>query len=231
MKVQLETEGEKMIKILEHTTKKPLSMIGEMAGICYGSDITNDEKNVKRALNCIEERHGRVLEFPDVYVEIDGYSAKMIRELYTHIGGSPTRLQESTRYVDCLDFDSVMPITIDTDEKKKVWEETIENIKRAIHNLKELGVPKEDYSNLMPLAYKTKMVWKINLRTLINFFSQRLCEKAYWEIREFAWDLKFELGSYSEEWYRISEMLFVPKCKANGKCYEKNGCGKGVKNV
>jgi thymidylate synthase (FAD) len=212
------------IQILEHTTKYPLQMIGELSGICYGSNVLDKEKNIKRALDCIEHRHGRTLEFPDIYLEISDISAKTARELYTHIGGSPTRLQESTRYVDCMNFNYILPITIDTEDKKQIWEETIDKIRDSIKKLKNLDVPKEDYSNLLPLAYTTKIVWKINLRALANFFNQRLCEKAYWEIRELAWNLKFELESYSEEWNTISQILFVPKCKYYGKCYEKNGC-------
>ncbi len=31
---------------------------------------------------------------------LEGYSARVIRKWYTHIGGQPTRLQASTRYID-----------------------------------------------------------------------------------------------------------------------------------
>ena len=74
------------VTILEETNKKPLELIGRAAGECYGSDITNEEKNYKRGLKCIRDGHGRVMEFADIYMTIDGYSARVIRELYTHIG-------------------------------------------------------------------------------------------------------------------------------------------------
>ena len=86
--------------IQEFTTKIPITMIGMQAGICYGTDTTNNEKNYKRGIECLENNHGRTFEYPDIYAVIDGYSARTIREWYTHIGGSPTRLQESTRYID-----------------------------------------------------------------------------------------------------------------------------------
>ena len=89
-----------MITIKEYTTKAPLQMIGEFSGICWGANIEDRQKNIKRAWDCIESGHGRTEEFTDVYVVIDGYSAACLRELYTHIGGSPTRLQASTRYID-----------------------------------------------------------------------------------------------------------------------------------
>ena len=88
------------VTIQRFTYKNPISMIGEEAGICWGADTSNPEKNYKRGLDCLESEHGRTFEFPDVYMILDGYSARVIREWYTHIGGSPTRLQASTRYID-----------------------------------------------------------------------------------------------------------------------------------
>ena len=83
--------------ITKDTTKYPITMIGRYAGVCWGANTSDNEKNYKRGLDCIESEHGRTWEFPDVYAIIDGYSAKVLREWYTHIGCLPTRLQESTR--------------------------------------------------------------------------------------------------------------------------------------
>ena len=216
-----------MIEILDYTTKTPLQLIGMMAGVCWGSDTEDKDKNIKRALNTIKSGHGRVEEFPDIYVIIDGYSAKMMRELYTHIGGNPTRLQSSTRYIDYeKGFNNIIPPSVKKDPSAlEVWNQTIDAIQNGMTKLKELEVPKEDYTNLLPLAYESKMVWKINLRTLINFMNQRLCTRAYWEIRGFANSLKKELSNYSEEWKIISDELFVPKCIAAGYCIEAKSCG------
>lgn len=71
-----------------------------MLGVQNTSD---DKKNYKHGLSCIESEHGRTWEFPDVYAIIDGYSAKVVREWYTHVGGAPTRLQASTRLLKELD--------------------------------------------------------------------------------------------------------------------------------
>ena len=98
-----------MALTIEHITSMPLSFMGRMAGICWNADTETEDKNRKRAIECIRADHGRVLEFPDVTVVLDGESARMMRELYTHIGGSPTRLQSSTRYVDEKDFKYYIP--------------------------------------------------------------------------------------------------------------------------
>lgn len=205
-----------MIEISEYTTKTPLKMIGEFAGECWGADITVDEKNLKRAFDCILSEHGRTEEFPDVYMIIDHSSAKMLRELYTHIGGSPTRLQASTRYID-YEKKGVPVITppsvTNSDLATEAWNQTIEAIKNGMKALKALGVPNEDVTNLLPLAYQSKMVWKINLRTLINFMNKRLCTRAYWEIRSLSNEIKTQLSSYSEEWKQIADWLFVPYCE------------------
>jgi thymidylate synthase (FAD) len=78
--------------IQEETTKNPITLIGKEAGICYGADTENKEKNYIRGLDCLQSNHGRTLEMPSVYAVFEGYSARVIRELYTHIGGAPTRL-------------------------------------------------------------------------------------------------------------------------------------------
>ena len=85
------------ITILPETTKNPISLIGERAGVCWNADTSDREKNYKRGMDCILANHGRTLEFVNVEMIIDGYSAKVIREFYTHIGSLPSRLQASTR--------------------------------------------------------------------------------------------------------------------------------------
>ena len=66
------------IIIQEHTTKFPLQLMGEEAGICWGADTTDTEKNYKRGLGCLSDGHGRVSEYPQIYLVLDGYSARVI---------------------------------------------------------------------------------------------------------------------------------------------------------
>ena len=105
--------------VLEETTKNPITLIGKRAGVCWGADVTDDSKNYRRGIDCITSNHGRTLEYVNVEMIIDGYSARVIREWYTHLGGSPTRLQASTRYIDYEHgFDYVVPESIKNDEKR-----------------------------------------------------------------------------------------------------------------
>ena len=215
------------ITILPQTTKDPLQLIGTTSAVCYNADISNKEKNIKRALDCIHSGHGRVLEWPNVEVIVEGFSAKMMREAMRHIVGTSV-LQASTRYIDYeKGFDVVTPPAIaNNNDAMEVWCKAISDIKMAMGALKSLGVPKEDYTNLLPLAYQSKMIWKVNLRTLVNFMNMRLCSRAYCEIREFSNMLKKALMDYSPEWEIICKELFVPKCDAVGYCTEAKCCGR-----
>lgn len=91
--------------------------------------------------------------------------------------------------------------------------------------LRELDIPVEDLTMLLPISYESKMIWKVNLRTLVNFFEMRLCSRAYWEIRDLCKELKQALADYSDEWKKLSE-LFVPKCVSLGYCKESESCGR-----
>ncbi len=219
-----------MIQILEETTKYPLQKIGQMAGICWNSPIDDKEKNIKRAKDCIISGHGRVLEYVDIELCISEVSARMIREWYTHIGGSPTRLQESTRYVNCAEFKYVVPPKIKADKDAlDAYNGIMKSIQEGYKKLSELGIPREDAAMVLPLAMNTKIVDKRNLRNLIEMSHQRLCTRAYWEYREVMNQIKNALSEYSDEWKWICENFFVPKCEVSGFCTEKKSCGRKPK--
>lgn len=216
-----------MIIIQEHTIKNPITLIGEEAGICYGADTSNQEKNYNRGLDCLKSNHGRTLEFPSIYIVVDEYSAKMVRELYTHIGGAPTRLQSSTRYIKYGDYKYVTPPSIEkSEEANAIYKVVNETIANGIKRLRDLGVPNEDATMLLPLCMETKVVCKYNPRTLIDMSHQRECTRAYWEFRNFMKELSEKLSEYSEEWKLIVDNYFEPKCELLGYCPEKFSCGR-----
>lgn len=214
--------------ILDETTKKPITLIGKRAGVCWGADITDDKKNYKRGIDCIVSNHGRTLEYVNVEMIIDGYSARVIREWYTHLGGSPTRLQASTRYIDYdHGFDYVIPDSIRNDEKRyEIYAEAIHQINKALVKLEDLGTPREDSALLLPLGMTTKIVDKRNLRNLVDMSHQRMCNRAYHEYRKLFSDICMALYKVSDEWAWIVDNLFVPKCDYIGYCPEKKSCGR-----
>lgn len=213
--------------IQEFTTKNPISMIGMEAGICWGADTTNQEKNYKRGLDCLENEHGRTFEFPDVYMILDGYSVRVIREWYTHIGGAPTRLQASTRYIDYQKgFSYVTPLSIQNNaEAHCVYDDLMQYIENALKRLESLGVPREDSALGLPLGMETKIVCKHNCRNLMDMSHQRMCTRAYHEYRTLFGDVLDGLRAYSDEWAYLIDHYFMPKCKYMGFCKEKYTCG------
>jgi thymidylate synthase (FAD) len=218
------------ITIQSETTKNPITLIGMEAGLCWGADTTNNEKNYKRGQSCLKSGHMRTAEFPQVFMTIEGYSARVIREFYTHIGGSPTRLQESTRYINYNDFDYIVPHTIVKNKDAEfIYEQTMQKIQNAASALEVLGVPREDIANLLPLGMTTKVVARTNARHLIDMSHVRECARAYWEMRELIRDLKKALSEYSPEWKEIVDTYFMPKCEFYGFCNEEHSCGRKPK--
>ena len=221
------------ITILPETTQHPISLIGRRAGVCWGADISDDKKNYKRGMDCILSNHGRTLEYVNVEMIIDGYSAKVIREWYTHLGGAPTRLQASTRYINYSKgngFSYTTPPSIKNDyNSSQYWDKLIKTINDHIRFLIDSGVPVEDATMLLPLAYSTKMVDRRNLRNLVDMSHQRMCTRAYWEYRQLFNDICKALSEVSDEWNWIVDNLFMSKCEVLGYCPEKNSCGRKPK--
>lgn len=225
-----------MITILEETPKDPIELIGRRAGICYGADITNPEKNYKRGIECIENDHGRALEFVDVHMFIAGYSARVMREYERHIAGCPPYLQESTRYINYAKdgFEVITPQSIQKNPVALVkWNIAMKHLKDSLADLVvNLKIPKEDVANGLPIGMKTKIVEKRGLRNLISMSRVRECTRAYWEFRTILFeDIKKALSEYSPQWKELVELTFMPKCKYLGFCNEKKSCGRKVRRV
>ena len=221
------------VTILPETTKNPITLMGSRAGICWNANVSDNEKNYKRGLDCIKSGHGRVMEYVNVEMIIDGYSGKTIREFYTHIGGSPSRLQASTRYINYSKgdgFSYTTPPSIKNDyNRTQDWDKLMKTINDHIRSLIDSGVPVEDATMLLPLAYSTKMIDKRNLRNLVDMSRNRMCSRAYWEYRELFRDICNALREYSDEWKWIVDNLFHAKCDEVGYCTEAKSCGRKPK--
>lgn len=217
--------------ILSETTDEPLTFAGKLAGVCWGADTSDNEKNLKRGIDCLKSGHMRVLEYPQIYMIIDGYSARCIRELYTHII-DVTRLQASTRYIDYSQFKYYVPKPIEyNEEATDTYNATMQEIQMSLDYLtNECGISKEDAANLLPLGMETKIVFRCGLRELINIMEQRLCTRAYHEIRTLMCNIIDALRIYSDEWKILIDEyeIFVPKCKRLHYCPERYSCGREV---
>lgn len=216
------------VTILPETTKKPITLIGSRAGYCWGGDVSDDKKNYERGLDCLKKNHGRVLEFVNIETVFEGWSARVIREFYTHIGGAPTRLQASTRYIDYRNFDYVIPSKIENNPvAKDIYIKAMGVLSASSQVLQEdLKIPKEDTSMLLPLGMTTINVDKRNLRNVIDMSHQRECSRAYWEFRSLFKEWKRQLRNIDDEWAYIVDNYFKPKCEVLGYCPEGKACKK-----
>lgn len=118
-----------------------------------------------------------MLEYVNVEMILEGYSARVIREWYTHIGGAPTRLQASTRYVDYGEFKYIIPNSIKSNEDAlRLYKKHMEGIKELCYQFtEEFNIPREDVALFLPLGMETRVVDKRNLRNLMEMSHQRLC--------------------------------------------------------
>ena len=215
------------VTILKETTEYPIELMGRRAGCCWGADTSDAVKNYKRGFDCLKANHGRVLEYVNVEMILDGYSARVIREWYTHIGGAPTRLQESTRYINYENFDFVMPKSIqDSPNASVIYIGLMKRIGEVAGHLEKSGIPREDAAMSLPLAMKTRIVDKRNLRNLIDMSRNRMCARAYWEFRTLMYDICSELRNINEEWKYIVDHYMMSKCDALGYCPETKSCGR-----
>lgn len=213
------------IKIID-ITKNPLQRIGEVASTCWNSEPQMVEQKKKIAIECIDSGHHRVLEYVDMTISIEDYSARMVRELYTHHVGV-SRLQESTRYVNCGYFDFYIPDSIKNNEQAlSTYIVTMEEIKSAYQFLEyNCKIPKQDIANILPLGMHTKVILKINLRALLHMAELRMCNRALKEYRDFMQELKNILIEVDDEWRLLAYHYMQPKCEIMGYCNEKNSCG------
>ena len=215
-----------MITIKDYTPY-PITTLGERAGECWGADTSDKKKNFLRGVECINSDHGRTLEYPTIDFVLEGYSARVVREIYTNCVGV-TKLQQSTRYVNCEEFDYFTPPSIkNSNEALQVYEDEMKRIKVSYKTLvKNFNIPKEDAANILPLAMETKCAFKYNLRALSNMAAKRFCTRTYHEYRSFLNELKQECSKLDFEWKLLWDNVLVAQCDRTGYCIEARSCGK-----
>lgn len=162
--------------------------------------ITDTDKEfLDRVLN--KHKHGSVAEHIVYSFAIDGISRACLQQLTRHRIGSFT--VESTRYTLAKELKSEEPFTEYTDFddqeylpsgyeracKYLVMTEN-EHVNRysilALDNLRDLlvaGISNDVAKYALPEAFKTRLQWTVNMRSLQNFLQLRSSKDALWEIR------------------------------------------------
>lgn len=183
-----------MIQIINHT-EMPLTLIGKIASVCYNSP-DDPEKNYKRGVSCLKRNHGKVLEFADVTIKIEGYSARVMREFYTHNIGI-SKLQKSTRYVSHQKFDFFIPSAL------KGNQDYLDHMSKTSELYKKLvqkGVKREDIANILPIGSFTTVVAKLNCRAIQNIVKTRSAPGVYSEFTLLLEEITAALREIDCEW-------------------------------
>lgn len=172
-----------------HVTHDPIGVIAKNARVCYQSkEFASEENDHKLVKHLIEVQHFPMLEFADLNVIFDlvcrGFTHEDVRHRLCNFG------QESTRRVDESEFKVVVPPhrdenepILDTDHHTfslKDWFSMNEAMYRA---LREKGWVAQDARQVLPIAIKSQIAHKANLREWRHIFDMRCAPDAHWEIK------------------------------------------------
>lgn len=239
------------VKIIAHT-EFPEETIAKSAKLCYSrvgvDEISEklDEDSTNKFLNMLMGfSHMSPLEHASFTFAVEEVSRTLTHQLVRHRIASYS--QQSQRYVRLNHFEYIVPPQIEKNPKaKEIFIRTMEEDQKAYDDLVEIlieenskeyiemGLDKdkarkkvekqsiEDARYVFPNACETKIVFTMNVRTLLHFLSLRCCNRAQWEIRQMATEMLRQLKE-------ISPILFKdagPGC-VYGPCPEgKMTCGK-----
>jgi len=224
------------VMLVSHT-HEPESTISAAARLCYSrADVkrivsnTKDGKSREFLEKLISMGHMSPLEHASFTFAIEGISRACSHQLVRHRLASYS--QQSQRYVGKEGgFHYIIPPAIrDNIELRQCYAKIMEIIgdtyQDLVNKLMKDGRSKEeareDARFVLPNAAETKIIMTMNARELLHFFSQRLCMRAQWEIREMAIEMLKLVR-------RIVPDIFIhagPSC-LNSKCPEGQfSCGK-----
>ena len=211
------------VELVAHTPY-PLCVCAEAAAVCYDS---------KPAFNiikgCIRSGHTSVLEHATFTFRIEGISRSCSHQIVRHRIASYS--QQSQRYVkydeldwavDGLPADAVGPVIEASADALIAYKEMLDD-----------GIKAENARRALPNATPTIIYVTMNIRSLMNFFNERLCARAETEIRKVAMAMRDAIMEDTlqimDEEKEILKTIFVPKCERTKPaiCPEsKDRCGK-----
>jgi thymidylate synthase (FAD) len=151
------------------------------------------ERQAEFVAQILASGHASPIEHVSFTFALSGVSRALSHQLVRHRLASYS--QQSQRYVDASRFDYVMPPAIARNAAARerflrCMEETGEayrDIRKLLEADARAGAQAgEDVRFVLPQAAQTRIVVTMNCRSLLNFFEQRCCMRAQWEIRDVA---------------------------------------------
>jgi thymidylate synthase (FAD) len=203
-----------------------------VAGIrqCYSKvsaeelkEKTNEETRNRLIEQVIGSGHTSTIEHASFTFGIEGISRACSHQLVRHRIASYS--QQSQRYVDLSkdDLGYIIPPSIaNDDEKSEKYKKVMETLEAKYKELIDSGVKPEDARYILPNACQTKIVMTMNARSLLNFFQERTCQRAQWEIRALANEMLKKVQPVAPKIFKNAG----PTCRSQGICWEGNmSCG------
>lgn len=175
----------------------------------------------------IDSGHTSVVEHVSFTFAVAGVSRALSHQLVRHRIASYS--QQSQRFVKADGFEYIMPPSILKNlEANNHYCNMMEFINQTYEHLrKNHGIPAEDARFVLPNACETKIVVTMNCRALLNFFEERCCQRAQWEIRALA----NEMLNICKNCLPVVFTNAGPKCIRQGYCAEHKSCGRFPKKV
>ena len=157
------------------------------------SGETGRERQAEFVAQLLESGHASPIEHVSFTFALSGVSRALTHQLVRHRLASYS--QQSQRYVDASRFDYIMPPAIARSAAaKERFMRFMDEAGAAYRDIRELleaegrmdEKANEDARFVLPQAAQTRIVVTMNCRSLLNFFEQRCCMRAQWEIRAVA---------------------------------------------
>ena len=192
---------EMRVELLAHSPNA-LELIYAAFRQCYHAGYAGDmwprllsgepdrERQTEFVAQILESGHASPVEHVSFTFALSGVSRALTHQLVRHRLASYS--QQSQRYVDASRFEYVMPPAIAKNaaahERFMRFMEEAGAAYREIKGLLEAdgrtgSKANEDARFVLPQAAQTRIVVTMNCRALLNFFEQRCCMRAQWELR------------------------------------------------
>lgn len=179
------------VTLITHTPE-PEKVIASAAKLCYSSsDIETlmngltTEKVEAFIKKLTDLGHQSPLEHCTFTFGVEGVSRALLAQLTRHRIASYS--VKSQRYVKEDMFEYITPKTIEEDDVLFLeYIRLMNNIQEFYNSAIKRGVPAEDARYALPNACSTQLIMTFNIRSLLNFFELRCCNRAQTEIRQMA---------------------------------------------
>lgn len=181
---------------VSHAT--PIEILDTALTKCWGSECKTGDAMMERIDRIVNKnKHGSIAEHCTVSFDIRGISRALLQEVARHRIASITVASTRYRLGELKCEDTFINNDNETYEqtyfracKYVVFTSNADvdfNIIKGLENLRQTvlsGVSNDIAKYTLIEAYKTDLVWTLNIRSMMNLFALRSDKSALWEFRE-----------------------------------------------